>query len=100
VVVGADRVARNGDTANKVGTLMLAIAAKHYGIDFYVAAPTSSFDMTIANGNGIVVEERDPEEVLQIHGVRIAPKGSRALNYAFDVTPASLIDGTSQNKVF
>jgi len=57
VVVGADRVARNGDTANKVGTLMLAIAAKHYGIDFYVAAPTSSFDMTIANGNGIVVEE-------------------------------------------
>jgi len=93
VVVGADRVARNGDTANKVGTLMLAIAAKHYGIDFYVAAPTSSFDMTIANGNGIVVEERDPEEVLQIHGVRIAPKGSRALNYAFDVTPASLIDG-------
>jgi len=93
VVVGADRVVRNGDTANKVGTLMLAIAAKHYGIDFYVAAPTSSFDMTIANGNGIVVEERDPEEVLQIHGVRIAPKGSRALNYAFDVTPASLIDG-------
>jgi len=60
VVVGADRVVRNGDTANKVGTLMLAIAAKHYGIDFYVAAPTSSFDMTIANGNGIVVERKGP----------------------------------------
>ncbi|HHY43549.1 MAG TPA: S-methyl-5-thioribose-1-phosphate isomerase [Coprothermobacter sp.] len=93
VVVGADRVAKNGDTANKVGTLMLAIAAKHYAIDFYVAAPTSSFDMTIADGQAIVIEQRDPEEVLQIRGVRIAPEGSPALNYAFDVTPASLIDG-------
>lgn len=93
VIVGADRVVRNGDTANKVGTLMLAIAAKYFGIDFYVAAPTSSFDMTLDNGESIVVEERDPMEVLQFRGIRVAPKESQALNYAFDITPSSLISG-------
>jgi methylthioribose-1-phosphate isomerase len=93
VIVGADRVALNGDTANKVGTLMLAVAAQHYGIEFYVAAPTSSFDLNCPSGSDIQIEQRSPIEVLEFRGQRIAPSESQALNYAFDVTPASLITG-------
>ncbi|NPV89075.1 S-methyl-5-thioribose-1-phosphate isomerase [Coprothermobacteraceae bacterium] len=92
VVVGADRITRNGDTANKIGTLMLAVAAKRFGVPFYVAAPTSSFDLSLESGSQIPIEQRDPSEVLMIGGTRIAPESTKALNYAFDVTPAELID--------
>ncbi|MBW6460040.1 MAG: S-methyl-5-thioribose-1-phosphate isomerase [Bacteroidales bacterium] len=102
VIVGADRIAANGDTANKIGTLEKAIAAKYYNIPFYVAAPTSTFDMNCPDGSHIVIEERDPEEVLYQDGLTIEGKkerilvcspGSPALNPAFDVTPAGLISG-------
>lgn len=85
-VAGADRVAANGDTANKVGTYPLAVLAQRHGIPFYVAAPASSFDLDTADGSGIVVEERPEAEV-----TTFAPAGTRAWNPAFDVTPASLV---------
>ena len=91
VLVGADRVARNGDTANKVGTLPLALAARRFGVPFYVVAPRSSFDLSIADGESIPIEERDPGEVLAWGGVEVAPAGAEAVNPAFDVTPAELI---------
>jgi methylthioribose-1-phosphate isomerase len=91
VVVGADRIARNGDTANKIGTYALAILAAHHGIPFYVAAPRSTFDLTISNGTAIPIEERAPEEVVSFGGVRVAPDGATAYNPAFDVTPAHLV---------
>lgn len=92
VLVGCDRVARNGDTANKIGTLGVAVLAKHYGIPFYVCMPFSTFDFTISDGSKIVIEERNPNEVTDFwYKERMAPKGVKALNYAFDVTPASLI---------
>lgn len=87
VIVGADRVARNGDVANKIGTYMLAVLAKENGIPFYVAAPTSSIDLSLASGDQIPVEERSPGEVTNLGGVRIAPQGVEAANPAFDVTP-------------
>lgn len=93
VLVGADRVAANGDTANKVGTYTLAVLAARHGIPFYVCAPTSSLDLTTADGSGIVIEERKPDEVLTFRGVSIAPPGTQARNPAFDVTPAELISG-------
>ncbi len=91
VVVGADRIAANGDVANKVGTYSVAVLAKWHGIPFYVAAPVSTVDLSVADGSGIPIEERSPEEVTHIAGVRIAPEGVRVINPAFDVTPAELV---------
>jgi methylthioribose-1-phosphate isomerase len=91
VVVGADRIAANGDTANKIGTLMLAIIARHFGLPFIVAAPWSTIDLKAPDGSAIPIEERDPDEVLTMDGRQIAPSGMRARNPAFDVTPADLI---------
>lgn len=93
VIVGADRIARNGDTANKIGTFPLALAAKHHGVPFYVAAPRSTFDAALANGDSIPIEQRSAEEVLSPGGLRVAATGARAYNPAFDVTPAALIRG-------
>jgi methylthioribose-1-phosphate isomerase len=91
VIVGADRIACNGDTANKVGTYSLAIAAAHHGIPFYVAAPRSTFDFTLRSGADIPIEERPADEVTAYDGTRVAPEGARAFNPAFDVTPGHLI---------
>jgi methylthioribose-1-phosphate isomerase len=93
VITGADRITLRGDFANKIGTLDKAIAAKHYGIPFYVAAPISTFDLKMEKGKDIIIEERSEKEVTEIYGKIIAPKGSRALNPAFDVTPAELVTG-------
>ncbi len=87
VIVGADCIAANGDTANKIGTYSLAVLAKEHNIPFYIAAPTTTIDPDIATGDEIPIEERDPEEVTHIGGVRIAPEGVNVINPAFDVTP-------------
>jgi methylthioribose-1-phosphate isomerase len=91
VIVGADRIAANGDTANKVGTYGLAVLARHHGLPFYVAAPYSTFDLKLADGRGIVIEERCGDEVRRPLGVPIAPDDVPVVNPAFDVTPAALI---------
>jgi methylthioribose-1-phosphate isomerase len=91
VVVGADRVAANGDVANKIGTYPIAALAARHGVPFYVAAPLSSFDGGVPDGASIPIEERDPEEVTTVLGGRVAPEGTRAVNFAFDVTPAELV---------
>jgi S-methyl-5-thioribose-1-phosphate isomerase len=91
VVVGADRVAANGDVANKIGTYSLALAARRAGVPFVVAAPESTLDAATATGADIPLELRADDEVASFHGVRAAPDGTRALNYAFDVTPADLV---------
>jgi methylthioribose-1-phosphate isomerase len=91
VIVGADRIAANGDTANKIGTYTLAVLAKENGVPFYVAAPTSTIDLSLSSGEGIPIEERNPEEVTSIGGIRLAPKGVTAANPAFDVTPHQYI---------
>jgi methylthioribose-1-phosphate isomerase len=93
VFVGADRIAGNGDTANKVGTLPLALAAKHAGIPFYIVAPTTTFDFQIATGSEIPIEERESAEILDELGPNRVPKGTTARNPAFDITPGSLITG-------
>ena len=93
VVVGADRIAANGDTANKVGTYGVAVAAKAHGIPFYVAAPVSTFDLSLAAGNAIPIEERGADEICDGFGKRTAPEGCKVYNPAFDVTPAELIAG-------
>ncbi len=93
IVVGADRVANNGDTANKIGTSSLAINAKFYGIPFYVACPYSTIDTNSKSGSDIVVEERGKEELIYIKGQQIAPKDIKVFNPAFDVTDNSLISG-------
>lgn len=93
VIVGADRIARNGDFANKIGTYEKAVLAKENGVPFYVAAPVSTFDPRIRSGKDIPIEERSEDEVLCVNGVRIAPDGSHALNPAFDVTPARYVKG-------
>jgi methylthioribose-1-phosphate isomerase len=98
VILGADRIAANGDTANKIGTYSLAVLARHHGISFYVAAPLSTFDFTLADGNHIPVEERQAEEVTHLWGQAVAPAGARALNLAFDVTPNELISGIITEK--
>jgi len=90
VVVGADRIAANGDTANKIGTYQIAVLAHEHGVPFYVAAPISTFDLTISSGEQIPIEERAADEVTHLRGVRIAPDVAVA-NPAFDVTPARLI---------
>jgi methylthioribose-1-phosphate isomerase len=87
VIVGADRIAANGYTANKIGTYTLAVLANAHGIPFYVAAPTTTIDLSLPSGYQIPIEERSPEEVTHIQGVPIAPEGIRAANPAFDVTP-------------
>jgi methylthioribose-1-phosphate isomerase len=91
VIVGADRIAANGDTANKIGTYMVAVLAQRHGLPFYVAAPLSTFDPKIADGTAIVIEERPAQEVTGYRGVRWAPEGVAVRNPAFDVTPAELI---------
>ena len=91
VIVGADRIAANGDTANKIGTYMLAVLARHHGLPFYVAAPRSTFDANIADGSGIPIEERPADEMTGYRGQRWAPEGIAVRNPAFDVTPAELI---------
>jgi methylthioribose-1-phosphate isomerase len=91
VIVGADRVAANGDVANKIGTYNVAVLAHHHGIPFYVAAPTSSFDPNVSDGGEIAIEERSPEEVTDCFGKRTAPVGADVYCPAFDVTPAELV---------
>lgn len=91
VIAGADRIAANGDTANKIGTYSLAVLAKHHGIPFYIAAPSSTFDPTLASGDLIPIEERSGEEITHIEGVQIAPDGCPTWNPGFDVTPGELI---------
>ncbi|VVC02980.1 Putative methylthioribose-1-phosphate isomerase [Candidatus Burarchaeum australiense] len=93
VVVGADRIARNGDFANKIGTYQLAVLAHENNVPFYVAAPMSTFDHGLKSGTHIPVEERDEREVLEFRGARLYPAGTRALNRAFDVTPAHYVKG-------
>jgi methylthioribose-1-phosphate isomerase len=93
VIVGADRIARNGDTANKIGTYQTAIVAAHHGIPFYVAAPRSTIDFSLATGEGIRIEERGADEVRAFGGVAVAPPGVPVFNPAFDVTPGHLIAG-------
>ncbi|MBE9513052.1 MAG: S-methyl-5-thioribose-1-phosphate isomerase [Chloroflexi bacterium] len=87
VIIGADRITSNGDTANKIGSYTLAVLAMEHGIPFYVAAPTTTIDLSLASGDDIPIEERSPQEVTHIQGVSIAPEGTQALNPAFDVTP-------------
>ena len=91
VIVGADRIARNGDVANKIGTYPLAVLAKHHGIPFYVAAPSSTVDRLTASGDDIIIEQRDAEEVRRGFGVLTAPADAPVFSPAFDVTPAELI---------
>lgn len=91
VIVGADRIAANGDVANKIGTYGLAVLAKHHGIPFYVAAPSSTIDQATATGADIVIEERDPDEVRRGFGALTAPANAKVFSPAFDVTPAELI---------
>lgn len=98
VVVGADRIAANGDTANKIGTYGVAVLSKSHGIPFYVAAPTSTLDLSLASGEEIPIEEREATEVTHFCRHPIAPKGVKAFNPAFDVTPHSLIHGIITEK--
>ena len=91
VVVGADRIAANGDVANKIGTYPLAVLAKENGVPFYVAAPSSTFDLTLASGAGIPIEQRPAAEVTHVFGVAVAPAHVAAANPAFDVTPARYV---------
>jgi methylthioribose-1-phosphate isomerase len=98
VVVGADRIAANGDTANKIGTYGVALLARAHHIPFYVAAPSSTFDRSIADGSAIPIEQRDPREVTHGFGRQTAPEGVEVYNPAFDVTPAELIAGIITEK--
>jgi methylthioribose-1-phosphate isomerase len=91
VIVGADRIAANGDTANKIGTYALAVLAEQHDIPFYVAAPSSTFDFSLPDGSGIPIEERPPEEITDGFGRRTAPENVKVYNPAFDVTPARYI---------
>ena len=91
VITGADRIAANGDAANKIGTYSVAVLAAEHGIPFFIAAPSSTFDLPLDTGDDIPIEERSPEEVTCLHGVAIAPAGIPAANPAFDVTPARFI---------
>ncbi|MBA7583851.1 Methylthioribose-1-phosphate isomerase [subsurface metagenome] len=92
VIVGADRIAANGDTANKIGTYTLAVLAKEHAIPFYVAAPLTTIDPALASGDGIPIEQRSPDEVTRIQGAAVAPAGIEAANPAFDVTPNRYIN--------
>lgn len=92
IIVGADRVAANGDVANKIGTYNLAVLARYHGAKMLVAVPTSTFDLSLADGSAIPIEQRDAEEITHVRGEALAAPGCPALNPAFDVTPAGLID--------
>jgi methylthioribose-1-phosphate isomerase len=92
VIVGSDRIAANGDVCNKIGTYALAVLARHHGVGFMVAAPTSTIDMSVASGQDIPIEERAADEVLACGGTRVGPDGVDAHNPVFDVTPAALVD--------
>jgi len=98
VIVGADRVTAEGDVANKIGTYGLAVLAKHHGLPFYVAAPTNTVDLSLQSGSQIPIEERSADEVLFVQGKSIAPKGTKALHLAFDVTPHTLISAIVTEK--
>jgi eIF-2B alpha/beta/delta-like uncharacterized protein len=107
MIVGADRIARNGDVANKIGTFEKAIVAKEFGIPFYVAAPTSTFDLKCKSGKDIIIEERNEDEILyqtgltkdgNIERILVCSPGSGAINPAFDVTPAKYIKGIITEK--
>ena len=98
IVVGCDRVAANGDVANKIGTYTLAVLARRHGIPFYVAGPTSSIDVDCPSGKDIPIEQRDPKEVTHIFGKALAPKGMRVVNPAFDVTPQELVSAIITEK--
>ena len=98
VVVGCDRVAANGDVANKIGTYTIAVLAKRHGIPFYVAGPTSSIDINCPSGKEIPIEQRDPKEVSHIFGKPLAPKGMKVFNPAFDVTAQDLISAIITEK--
>ncbi|HGJ63794.1 TPA: S-methyl-5-thioribose-1-phosphate isomerase [bacterium] len=98
VIVGADRIASNGDTANKIGTYGVAVLAKEHKIPFYIAAPTSTLDMSLETGDLIPIEQRKSEEITEGFGKRTAPEGVKVYNPAFDVTPARLIDGIITEK--
>jgi methylthioribose-1-phosphate isomerase len=91
VVVGADRIARNGDVANKIGTYTVAVLARQHEIPFYVAAPLSTVDLSIESGSDIPIEQRDSEEVTSFRGIRVVPEEVGAFNPAFDVTPHELV---------
>lgn len=93
VITGADRIAKNGDTANKTGTLVLAILASYFKIPFYIAAPVSTFDLNAESGDDFIIEEREGSEVKKVYGKKIAPDETRAIYYSFDITPAELING-------
>lgn len=93
VLFGADRVAANGDVANKVGTYNLSVVARENGVRVYAVVPTTTLDLSLATGDEIVIEERDADEVARIDGVRIAPEGCAVFNPAFDITPAKYLTG-------
>ena len=98
VVVGADRIAANGDSANKIGTYALSILAAYHNIPFYIAAPSSTFDLTLSSGDLIPIEERRPEEITQVYGTQLAPQNTQVYNPAFDVAPATCIAGIITEK--
>lgn len=98
IIVGADRIAANGDTANKIGTYSLAVLAKAHRIPFYIAAPLSTFDFSLKTGASIPIEERHADEVTRFRGVQAAPRGMKVYNPAFDVTPAKLISAIITEK--
>src|SRR5262245_41772962 len=98
VIVGADRIAANGDTANKIGTYGVAVLARAHGVPFYVAAPSSTFDLDLPSGDRVPIEQRDPREVSHGFGRQTAPEGVAVYNPAFDVTPRSLITGIVTEK--
>jgi methylthioribose-1-phosphate isomerase len=97
-IVGADRIAANGDTANKIGTYNVAIVAKEHNVPFYIAAPLSTIDISIQSGAQIPIEERDHEEVTHINGERVCAEGVKIINPGFDVTPAKYIAGIITEK--
>lgn len=98
MVVGADRVVANGDTANKIGTYQIAVVAKYHNVPFYIAAPLTSIDLKIPSGDQIVIEERPDREMTHVGEHRIAAQGIKCWNPAFDVTPAHLITGIITEK--
>ena len=98
VIVGADRIAANGDVANKIGTYPLAVLARHHQIPFYVAAPSSTFDFSLQLGSRIPIEQRAREEVAGAEGLETVPSGVQVINPAFDVTPAELVDAIITEK--
>lgn len=98
IIVGADRIASNGDTANKIGTFMLSVVAKVYNVPFYIAAPLSTIDFEMTDGSFIEIEERDASEITHLEGKRITPEGVQVYNPAFDVTPAANITGIITEK--